>query len=110
MTDKLKEDIAQILRDNITFSGQTGDYIIHGAIDKLIEYFTNCQSGQGWVSVEDGLPDDQQEVDLWLVPADKTMKPYRMKWTWEGSDSNKIRISGHRVTHWRLVPQPPSNP
>lgn len=54
MTDKLKEDIAQILRDNITFSGQTGDYIIHGAIDKLIEYFTNCQSGQGWESINDG--------------------------------------------------------
>lgn len=31
-----REKIAQILRDNITFSGQVGDYVIHGAIDKLI--------------------------------------------------------------------------
>lgn len=31
-----REKIAQILRENITFSGQVGDYVIHGAIDKLI--------------------------------------------------------------------------
>lgn len=32
-----KKEIAQILKDNITFSGQLGDYVIHGAIDKIIE-------------------------------------------------------------------------
>lgn len=37
---ELREQIAQILRDNITFSGQVGYYVIHGAIDKLIELFT----------------------------------------------------------------------
>lgn len=30
------EIIAQILRDNITFSGQVGDYVIHGAIEKIL--------------------------------------------------------------------------
>jgi hypothetical protein len=33
----MREQIAQILRDNITFSGQVGDYVIHGAIDKILE-------------------------------------------------------------------------
>ena len=38
-TDKERRDkIAQILRDGITFSGQVGDYVIHGAIDELIKY------------------------------------------------------------------------
>lgn len=32
------EQIAKILRDNITFSGQTGDYVIHGAIEKILEW------------------------------------------------------------------------
>lgn len=36
-TDKTKEEIAAILRDNIHFSGQVGDYVIHGAIEKLLE-------------------------------------------------------------------------
>lgn len=35
MTDV--EQIAEILRDNITFSGQVGDYVIHGAIEKILE-------------------------------------------------------------------------
>lgn len=35
------EKIAQILRDNITFSGQVGDYVIHGAINKIIEHFSD---------------------------------------------------------------------
>jgi hypothetical protein len=40
MTDKKltpEQKIAAILRDNITFSPQTGDYVIHGAIEKLLE-------------------------------------------------------------------------
>lgn len=31
-----KEGIAKILRDNITFSGQLGDYVVHGAAQKII--------------------------------------------------------------------------
>ena len=39
-TDKERRDkIAQILREGITFSGQVGDYVIHGAIDELMKYF-----------------------------------------------------------------------
>lgn len=33
-----QEQVAQILRDNIHFSGQVGDYVIHGAIQKIIEW------------------------------------------------------------------------
>ena len=32
-----RESIVEILKDNITFSGQVGDYVIHGAIDKILE-------------------------------------------------------------------------
>jgi len=41
-----KEAIAKILRDNITFSGQIGDYVIHGAIEKLQEYFADLLVSQ----------------------------------------------------------------
>lgn len=33
--DAFKNRVAQIMRDNITFSGQVGDYIIHGALDEI---------------------------------------------------------------------------
>ena len=36
--EQSREEVAQILRDNITFSPQTQAYVIHGAIDKLIEW------------------------------------------------------------------------
>lgn len=32
-----RKRIANIIRENITFSGQIGDYIIHGAIEKLCD-------------------------------------------------------------------------
>jgi uncharacterized membrane protein YraQ (UPF0718 family) len=34
---ELRKRIAEILRNGITFSGQVGDYVIHGAIDELIK-------------------------------------------------------------------------
>jgi hypothetical protein len=35
--EQFKEQCAEILRKNITFSGQIGDYVIHGALDALWE-------------------------------------------------------------------------
>lgn len=32
-----REKIAEILRDNITFSGQVGGYVIHGALRNEIK-------------------------------------------------------------------------
>lgn len=37
--EQMREDIAQILRDNITASPQLDTFVIHGAITKIIEYF-----------------------------------------------------------------------
>lgn len=42
-TPKERGLIAKILRDNITFAGQIGDYVIHGAIDKIIEHFSSLR-------------------------------------------------------------------
>ena len=33
-----KEIIGQILRDNITFAPQVDNYVIHGAIDKIMDW------------------------------------------------------------------------
>lgn len=38
---ELYQKIAQILRDNITFSPQVEGYVIHGAIEKIIDLFKN---------------------------------------------------------------------
>jgi len=37
--EEIKRDIGDILAHNIHFSGQVDGYVIHGAIDKIIEYF-----------------------------------------------------------------------
>lgn len=42
MKQPSEKDIAQMLRDNITFSGQVGDYVIHGAIEKIKEYIVTA--------------------------------------------------------------------
>lgn len=47
-----EEQIAQILRDNIHFSGQVGDYVIHGAIQKIIEWADNRMKAK-----EESLPE-----------------------------------------------------
>lgn len=36
-TPDLRKRIIEILEEGITFSGQTGDYIIHGAVDELVK-------------------------------------------------------------------------
>ena len=35
--EEYQKEAAKILRDNITFSGQVGDFVIHGALEKLWE-------------------------------------------------------------------------
>ncbi len=39
--EQYKERCAEILRDNITFSGQLGDYVIHGALEMLWKLHIN---------------------------------------------------------------------
>lgn len=38
---------ADILRENITFSPQTDNYIIHGALDKLWDLYQSTAAGEG---------------------------------------------------------------
>jgi len=43
----LDEQILSILRDNITFSGQVGDYVVHGAVEKIKELIKE-KCGDSW--------------------------------------------------------------
>jgi hypothetical protein len=71
--EEFKEHVAQILRDNITFAGQVGDYVIHGALDKIWQLHSQFPS--------QGL---QNRVDEWLIACfgeaiarDKTERNHR---------------------------------
>lgn len=35
----IKADLMNIIKDNITFVAQVGGFVVHGAIDKILEYF-----------------------------------------------------------------------
>jgi len=61
--------------------------------------------GDGWVSVEERLPEVGQRVDLWLVPEDEE-KSRRFAWRWEEHDSAKTIISGCRISHWIAISPP----
>ena len=41
--EEYQNEAAKILRENITFSGQVGDYVIHGALEKLWELHSPIQ-------------------------------------------------------------------
>lgn len=66
----------------------------------------NWKTGEGWISVEDGLPEGGQKVDLWLVPSNGVAQ-HRIHWTWEQQDAKSIIIGNAKVTHWRAAPSPP---
>lgn len=46
-SETLDEQILTILRDNITFSGQVGDYVVHGAIAKIKKLIAD-EAGKAW--------------------------------------------------------------
>lgn len=61
--DKIKNDIAKILEENIKFHPQVDGFVVHGAIEKIIEYFAAPpvnKEGLEWVLITKGmrLPDD----------------------------------------------------
>lgn len=73
-----RKRIANIIRENITFSGQIGDYIIHGAIEKLCDLIDENNRAwrdfheqaepkeEHWISVKDRLPEDESLVLMWM--------------------------------------------
>jgi hypothetical protein len=63
-------------------------------------------NNNGWIALNEQLPNAGQKVDLWLVPDDEE-KAHRIAWTWEKESTSKIRISGCKVTHWMPSPPPP---
>lgn len=78
------EEIAAILRNNIHFSGQVGDYVIHGAIEKLLEReqvqsigFAEWMEGR-WKK-NNFFADDQR----WLPYHDKGVDTSRLRTTAE---------------------------
>lgn len=46
----IEKDIANILKDNCTYSPQAQALVIHGAVEKLIEYFLSTGRKTGWVT------------------------------------------------------------
>jgi hypothetical protein len=80
MNDELtRETIGKILQENITYSGQLDGFVIHGAIDKILEIHQS-QMGSAVSQIRDAndkvvaLQDDieelkkwkQSEIQLWL--------------------------------------------
>lgn len=61
-----------------------------------------------WININERLPENGQEIDLWIAASDGA-KPFRMSWKWEEQDTAAIRINDGKVTHWMPLPEPPKN-
>jgi hypothetical protein len=58
----------------------------------------------GWISVKDGLPDD--EITVLIVTADRDVWTGYLEaghWHFPSGD----RVEAHPVTHWMEFPEPP---
>jgi len=100
--DGMKENPDDVPMDDV--------FILRGDVLKVISQ----PAGNGWVSVEDRLPEGGQKVDLWIVPIKDEIpenikrRPHRISWTWEKGDTSGITISFCKVTHWMPLPLPPN--
>lgn len=67
--------------------------------------FTQQPVNDGWVRVEDGLPEYGMEVDVYKLYHNKVDTAIRLS---TNSSGNAWSCSyGHYITHWRLRPEPP---
>lgn len=64
-----RKECARIIRDNITFSPQIGDYVIHGALDKLwklhLQEAKNISSSSHVISCSCVEEDKHGETVIW---------------------------------------------
>src|SRR5580765_7508993 len=79
----IEEQIAQILADEIHFSGQTGNYVIHGAIEKIKELIQSQQQEK------DELDKLRRDVIYWQMEANaKYQEIQRLKDLLEEKDKD----------------------
>lgn len=102
------------------------DKVIPGAVAAVLEYAAlSASKGDGWVRVEDGLPEGQDDYEVWVkgctIPlvAHFNSKEYfkenydqedYMEEGWYFSFDYRRSMGGEgpvEVTHWRPLPAPP---
>lgn len=118
--EEVKKDIADIMRENITFSPQVDGWVCHGAINKIIQYFSARSSAGEGVLVE-ALKEILAEkrnagefVDKWAFNrcwhiADKALASYQSSgkdgWVSKGVEAIKhererqIKVEGWDYSH-----------
>ena len=63
----------------------------------------------GWISVEDRLPDKNQLVMVFYKAIGKKDRIHNdvMATNWRKSNGDFIPCAGYEITHWRPLPEPP---
>jgi len=101
ITEKeFKERCAEILRKEITFSHQVGDYVIHGALDSLWKLHTEQNSHKHGVMQGCQCKDRVGETTVWCcnqcgLPCEEgwlpTNKPVRQPTVGDGAAGQNVR-------------------
>lgn len=73
----------------------------------------SISDSEGWIKVEDGLPEHKQLVHCYGIISLKSLEPkvYKVRF-YKGDEFNKQEwihgpLALHKVTHWMLLPAPP---
>ena len=116
MEQEDRNEIARILRDHTCYSPQAKAYIIHGGIEALIKWRDKFVQEWNWVKVEDGLPEINVAVLVYIPEEDDHVTTGM--WDTSNSEGKWVLLDEYRVpdcpvTHWMKHPPLPrdnSNP
>lgn len=93
------------------FFGVCDDYVSIGWIKEIIISHMNEVENDGWIPVEEGLPEDGQEVLVWYEyfrygEYNRMFKTYGIGWQFDGHWSGDVSGTKARCIAWQPLPEP----
>ena len=103
----VREKLVELFYDNNVWCDQK----IEGLADDVMHIISNCVTVQGWISVDDRLPEDSNDgfADAVLVTDGFVQHmAYFVGGEWRFAESGEIKEPiWYRITHWMPLPELP---
>ena len=84
------------------------DFLSYGTINELSHYLANKgYTKQEWISVEERLPKDYQEVIVYSANIEFNIFTYQGNNEWRNEQGMTFETEDSIITHWMPLPTPP---
>jgi hypothetical protein len=105
MKDKLKEAYQRWCKE----TRRNGSTLVGGSVYEFFEWLDESKQ-DGWVSVEERLPEHNQKVLFALHSGDIRMGLFMLNDPWDRKNMfcDGAYFSYGKITHWQPLPAPPS--